>query len=42
MFLYELITLGQPFSDLNAAQVKQLVVEGKRPQLSSKVSDHVQ
>ncbi|XP_028415469.1 leucine-rich repeat serine/threonine-protein kinase 1-like isoform X2 [Dendronephthya gigantea] len=36
MFLYELITQSQPFSDLNAAQIKQLTVEGKRPQLTSK------
>ena len=36
--MFELITLGQPFSDLNQALVKQLIVEGKRPPLSSKVN----
>lgn len=39
MFMYELITLTQPFSDLNEPQIKQMVVEGKKPQLSSKVRD---
>ena len=37
MFLYELITLSQPYSDLTPAQVKQLTVEGKRPPLTAKV-----
>ncbi|XP_068698664.1 leucine-rich repeat serine/threonine-protein kinase 1-like [Montipora capricornis] len=36
MYIYELVTLHQPFYDLNAAQVKQLIVEGQRPPLTAK------
>lgn len=36
MYIYELITLHQPFNDLNPAQVKQLIVEGHRPPLNAK------
>ena len=37
MYIYELVTLHQPFNDLNPAQVKQLIVEGHRPPLTAKV-----
>lgn len=37
MYIYELVTLHQPFYDLNPAQVKQLIVEGLRPPLTAKV-----
>lgn len=37
MYIYELVTLHQPFYDLNAAQVKQLIVDGVRPPLTAKV-----
>lgn len=36
MYIYELVTLHQPFNDLNPAQVKQLIVEGHRPPLTTK------
>jgi len=36
MYIYELVTLHQPFYDLNAAQVKQLIVDGGRPPLTAK------
>ncbi|KAK3754845.1 hypothetical protein QZH41_011322 [Actinostola sp. cb2023] len=36
MYIYELITLHQPFCDLSPAQVKQMIVDGQRPPLSSK------
>lgn len=39
MYIYELVTLHQPFNDLNPAQVKQLIVEGHRPPLTAKVCD---
>jgi len=37
MYIYELITLHQPFYDLSPAQVKQMIVDGQRPPLSPKV-----
>ena len=39
MYIYELVTLHQPFYDLNPAQVKQFIVEGQRPPLTAKVCD---
>jgi len=36
MYIYELVTLHQPFYDLNPAQVKQLIVDGHRPPLTAK------
>ena len=39
MYIYELVTLHQPFYDLNPAQVKQLIVEGHRPPLTAKVRE---
>ena len=41
MYIYELVTLHQPFNDLNPAQVKQLIVEGHRPPLTTKVFNHL-
>lgn len=41
MYIYELVTLHQPFNDLNPAQVKQLIVEGHRPPLTTKVLNHL-
>ena len=37
MYIYELLTLHQPFCDLSPAQVKQMIVEGQRPPLTPKV-----
>jgi hypothetical protein len=39
MYIYELLTLHQPFCDLSPAQVKQMIVEGQRPPLTPKVQN---